>query len=268
MADKKYGILTLVSDPPTKMMVHDGLEIQRLISKAAGNLSQVLCQISLPEVADPPASETRTQARPEKVDKYRARIVDYSRTQKVFTLSLPERMDLRLFAKKNSMTRSRPWLILIFLKGQIVLGVHAAPHFVDSEGVQFKLPERLFKMQRRARERFEIPSGYEYMVEMRRPGVEPRRVRRKLLNLSTNGFAFRVVTSREAALFKPGALLKGVTLSLQGTEVSMDVEVRNHLPNRDGGAGYKVGVKIVQIATADQDFLEGFLLSQMSQFVT
>jgi c-di-GMP-binding flagellar brake protein YcgR len=257
MSKKSSSSLSLVVNEPARYMVHDQLEIQRTLDRAAGNSSEVVFQLTPSSAAKGGSS----------IEKFSARIVEYLRSKKTFRLSLPGGDEFRLFTLRMRQDKNRPFMILIYLKGQTVVGVMAKPQKVDSEGIEFALPTRMYKVQRRKRERFEIPQGYEFMVEFTRPGNLGAH-RRKLINLSTEGLAFRVVTSREAQMFKPGMVLRDLRIMLQGAELVMDAVVRSHGPNGARGGGFKVGVEITQIEPQHADYLAGFLLQQMSQFVS
>ncbi|MCC7441381.1 MAG: PilZ domain-containing protein [Bdellovibrionales bacterium] len=140
---------------------------------------------------------------------------------------------------------------------------------VDSAGMRFAVPEKLFKVQRRKDFRFSIPDGYVLKIEFADPLIPDARIGFKVLDLSGGGLSF-LVRPDEAPLFPPGAVLKELSLKVKGREVRCSAEVRHlrELPLDSRTKGVKVGVQFSTLSAADTQAIATYVFDETRKFVS
>jgi len=219
---------TLVSSP---------VELRKLFNSAVDNQVRALVQID----------ETRLELV----------VSDQSAFGKQIALHLPHPQEGLLFEHK--WRAGKPAKVLLFVKNQAIIAFQTKLISMFEPDYKFEFPDKVFKMQRRNKARYVIPRGLEILVELPNPEKgEP--LKRRLVDISTEGISFRVVSRREASYFLKGKTIKGIRVTLQGVSVSMDAEVRSQLPLKEGAAEVtKVGLKITRIEPEDHEYLTSFI---------
>ncbi|HTL11629.1 MAG TPA: PilZ domain-containing protein [Bdellovibrionota bacterium] len=140
---------------------------------------------------------------------------------------------------------------------------------IDSAGMRFVTPEKIFKVQRRKDFRFTIPDGYVLKIDFVDPLLTDKRMTQKVLDISAGGLSF-VVRPDEAPLFPPGAVLNELTLRLRGKEVVCQAEVRHirELPPNSRIQGVKVGIQFHAMPAGDTQVIASYVFEETRRFVS
>lgn len=153
-----------------------------------------------------------------------------------------------------------PAQVLLFLKGQVVLGIASQTLEVreGSVGVLLGAGFKVFKLQRRKAARFEIPHGYE-------PTVAVRDVMRRLYDISLSGLSFIVENQAAADPFKVGLMMHNIGFKLEGRSFTVSGQVCNHIPISEGvhSGRVKVGVRFIGLSPQDSEFIESYVAKQL-----
>jgi hypothetical protein len=133
----------------------------------------------------------------------------------------------------------------------------------DSSGLKFKLPDKLFKVQRRNHMRYSFMEHYLPKVQFKDPREPVRFLTKKMLDISGGGLAIQV-NSEEATIFLPGLILNNLTFSLRERVISCDAEVRHvtMLPAFSPLRGKKVGLLFQNLKTYDLDHINNYVLEE------
>jgi hypothetical protein len=126
----------------------------------------------------------------------------------------------------------------------------------DQAGLQFKLPSKVFKVQRRKDLRFPIPDGLALKVDFADPLSPTVRSQRKVIDISASGLAF-VIGEDEMPLFPAGLSLSDFTFTVRGRKISVTAEIRHVRKLADGGRlkGAAVGVLFKDIRAGDNQHI-------------
>ncbi len=220
------------------VLVTSPVELRKLFNSAVDNQVRALVQIE--------------EVRLELV------VSDQSLFGKQIVLCAPHPADGLLFEKRWRAGKSAK--ILLFVKNQAIIAFQTKLLSMFEPEYKFEFPSKVFKMQRRRKARYVIPRGLEILVEIPNPEGRGEPLRRRLVDISTEGISFRVVSRREASYFLKGRIINGIRVTLQGVSISMDGEVRSQLPMKEGSAEtIKVGLKIVRIEPEDLEYLTSFI---------
>ena len=220
------------------VLVSSPVELRKLFNSAVDNQVRALVQID----------ETRLELV----------VSDQSVFGKQISLHLPHPREGLLFEHK--WRAGKPAKVLFFVKNQAIVAFQTKLISMFEPLYKFEFPEKVFKMQRRKKARYVIPRGLEILVEIPDPEGSGEPLRRGLVDISTEGISFRVVSRREAGYFLKGKVIKNIRITLQGVTVSMDAEVRSQLPLKEGASdATKVGLQIVRIEPEDHNYLTSFI---------
>jgi c-di-GMP-binding flagellar brake protein YcgR len=202
-------------------------------------------------------------------EQFASRLVDSKIAKTGIQVEFGSSLSSEAFKKELNRTKSRDCLLLIFASNRYILGVN-----VECDGIgyniSFKLPEKVFRLQRRKAVRYIIPAGYDMLVEM--PSLEHQglRIQRKLLDLSEYGLAFLVVSRDEGAMFRKSSIIKNCKLRIRNHEVTMNLVVMNRIEHDRGkrGGGTKIGTEFSLITDEDLDLVTHFVYAQLAQSLT
>lgn len=139
----------------------------------------------------------------------------------------------------------------------------------DSGGMKFKLPEKVFKVQRRKDFRLPIIDGFVMKVEFQDPLFPEARLTKKVIDISAGGLAFVADTSEEP-MYHAGLVLKKMTFTVDRRKIEVDAEVRHKREQPQGARipGFKVGVIFVNLKPADADHIAKYVLQESRKYFT
>ena len=140
---------------------------------------------------------------------------------------------------------------------------------VGSIGLQFALPEKIFKVQRRKDLRIPIPDGYAMKAEFDDPHYKDERIVRKVIDISAGGTAI-MVSENEEPIYQPGVILRGFTFTVRGRKIVVDVEVRHlrKLTKYPKNKATKVGVQFMNIRPGDAQHIAGYVFEECRKYFT
>jgi hypothetical protein len=155
---------------------------------------------------------------------------------------------------------------IIFLKGQVLVCVRAMNAMIELDSIVLREPWTVFSIQRRKEPRYIIQGAYEYMATLDSIEGPKRRVQKRLLDVSCSGFSIQAASSREAALFRKGLMMKRISFRIEERLIVVDAQVCSSVPlgKETGLAGVKIGLKILRIGTDDRIALISWVARQLT----
>jgi len=139
----------------------------------------------------------------------------------------------------------------------------------DAIGLKFRFPLKIFKVQRRKDMRFTIPDGYVLKTEFQDPLNHLNNIVKKIVDVSAGGVSF-MISDLEEPIFKPGLILRGLTMIVAGRKITCDAEVRHtRVPSGSSYvSGFKTGLKFTNIKAADAQHLAAYVFEESRRFLT
>lgn len=140
-------------------------------------------------------------------------------------------------------------------------------HEITSDSLQFELPEKVFKVQRRASLRFPIPSGQILKLEYDDPEHPERRLSKKVLDISASGLSF-IIPDEEAGLYKKEQELKNFVFILRTRVIHTDAEIKHVqiLPSGGRQKGIRIGVHFEGIRPADSQLIAAYVFEESRKY--
>jgi hypothetical protein len=140
----------------------------------------------------------------------------------------------------------------------------------NASALSFRLPEKIFKVQRRQNPRFTILPGYVLRLTFKDPRNPLQFVKQKIHDISAGGLSF-LVDSEEGHLYESGRILELVTFTVKTKEFKLKAEVVHSrpVPQPPGvleASKVKVGVRYLDIAEADSQILEDYVNDENRKF--
>lgn len=157
--------------------------------------------------------------------------------------------------------RDKECMAIAFLHGHLLLCLHATRLVWEGRTLLLLPPWRAFTLQRRRQARFEIPAGYEILVDLDAKEGRRRRVQRRVIDISSGGLAFETAGRVEAERFTQGSPLRHIAIRIENRLVFADARVSREASNR----GVKVGIQFTRINQSDRDFLLGYVARHLVQ---
>ncbi len=129
--------------------------------------------------------------------------------------------------------------------------------------LQFRFPEKLFKVQRRTDIRFVIPNGYVVKVEFPDPLFPERKAQVKANDVSAGGFSF-IVPADDANSYAPGLILQPISITLKNFSLTLEGEVRHTtvMPLGSKTPGVKVGIQFRNIRPGDSQRIANYVFEE------
>ncbi|MEK6706185.1 MAG: PilZ domain-containing protein [Bdellovibrionota bacterium] len=153
-------------------------------------------------------------------------------------------------------------LMLVYLKGQAIVGAAIEFKGEDQQHFTFTLPTCVFKLQRRGAARYSIPNAYEIYVRFKNNQNKP--LKKRLIDVSQRGLSFMVESKQEAAVYKRGMFIRRLEFRIMGREIVTDVEVRNIIGSTAKAIGSaRIGVDFARISKTDADYIESYVLGHI-----
>lgn len=157
-----------------------------------------------------------------------------------FHVSLPKDFDQKEFVQNIAKSGTRDLLFSISLSKANIF--FKAPLIGFDGGIQFKTPTEIFKIQRRSFLRYSVPQSHKLKVEFVDPLFEDQKVETNAIDISAGGLAV-LVGKDEAPTYQAQLIVRGLTFTVGGKQITCDAEVRHTGPNRvnDQVVGFKIG---------------------------
>ena len=137
----------------------------------------------------------------------------------------------------------------------------------DSAGLQFKLPTKVFNVQRRKNLRFPIPDGYTIKADYADPLSPETVLTKKILDMSAGGISF-LIQENEVPIYPAELILKDLSFTVRGKKITVSAEVRHakKLPEGSRFQGFAVGVMFKEIRAADSQHIAGFVFEESRKY--
>jgi c-di-GMP-binding flagellar brake protein YcgR len=147
--------------------------------------------------------------------------------------------------------------LMIFLRSQII-GI------AEMNLIQLKAPDTLFKLQRRASLRINVPRSYAPRVTFPMKDFDPKNLPTfRVLDLSSGGLAMAVIPEH-ADRFKSGLVIDSLSFKLRGRDIVVSGKVA-HMKKTDNDFGkpiYKVGITFLNIKPKFEQMISQFVLDE------
>lgn len=227
-------------DPASVITLEDPLEIRRFLEEAGDAHARALIGI---ENAD---------------ERHETEVLLFDRVTSTLQVMRPEGMAPEVLHGKLC-------FILIFSRGVQALGFTARVAAGREGELRFEFPKKAFQLQRRREVRVNIPGGYDLALKFHSTVTRGKRDRRKLLDLSSEGFAFLVTSEEEAARFAVGRFVREILFEVHGRSILFDAQIRNHFML--GEFRTKIGASFLRLKPDDREFIEALCLTRMASFI-
>lgn len=137
----------------------------------------------------------------------------------------------------------------------------------DHAGLQFKIPDKVFKVQRRRDLRFPIPDGLSLKVEFDDPLSPDVRSTRKVIDLSASGMAFQV-NEDEIPMYPSGFTLQNLSFSVRSKKITVAAEIRHtrKLGSDSRLKGAMVGILFKDIRPGDSQHIAGYVFEESRKY--
>lgn len=137
----------------------------------------------------------------------------------------------------------------------------------DHAGLQFGLPEKVFKVQRRKDLRFPIPDGHVLKIDFSDPLSPDKLINKKCVDLSASGMAF-LIEEEEVPLYPVGLMLENMTFTVRNRQISTAAEIRNTRPTRAEARkkGIVVGVVFKNLKAADNQHIAAYVFEESRKY--
>lgn len=144
----------------------------------------------------------------------------------------------------------------------------------NKEGMRFRKPSQVFKVQRRKNARFFIPEGLSLLVQFESPAdaipPKPRPIlEKKILDLSAGGLAFSI-DDAEAPAFKVGQNLVKMKFVLKDHIIETIGEIRHikAFPSNSRNKGVKIGVLFKNLRPDLEHFIAAVVFEETRKYYT
>lgn len=138
----------------------------------------------------------------------------------------------------------------------------------NGDGMHFRNPEALYKVQRRKDVRLVIRDGYVLKLSYTHPNDPTERLTRKVYDLSAGGVAI-LIPELEAGDYPPGTLVREINFTIAQREIIAEASVRYCKPFSRNNLS-KVGLLFESISPSDSQFIGRYVMEQnlhlMSRF--
>ena len=186
----------------------------------------------------------------------------YSESEGIFTVNTPKDPKDGDLARFQNHLRDQSQLYCLFsvTLPKAILFFRSDFINVVTGKIRFKLPEKIFRVQRRKDMRYTIPHSHVLRVEFQDPSFNENRLSKKAVDLSAQGLGFSV-SVKESTLFKKGLALKDVTFSVRNRKIECVAEVRHVKPSADPDT-YRVGISFAELKAADGNWIANYVLEE------
>ena len=194
----------------------------------------------------------------------------YSDAAKCFYCWIPKDFDAKQFMSHMSETRKKTGEEECFFSVSLLrANIFFKAKFLglDSAGLQFKIPSKVYKVQRRKDLRFPVPDGLIIRVEFDDPLDPGNRLTKKIIDISASGLAF-LVSEEEAPVYPQGLTLKNVSFTIRNRKITVNAEIRHSRKLRPEGRlkGNAIGILFKEIRPGDSQHVAGFVFEESRKY--
>jgi hypothetical protein len=196
------------------------------------------------------------------------RMVLLSETEKVMYIAIPKGFEPAKFNDSLAANGVKECMFSVSLSTANIFFKANYSSF-DTGGFRFKLPEKIFKVQRRKDIRLTIRDGYVVKLEFDDPLQPGVRMAKKLIDISASGCAI-VVEDEEAPMFQVGVVLQNIAIKVAGRVINCDAEVRHArpFPSQSRYEGMKIGLLFSNIRPGDSQHIASYVFSESRKYYT
>ena len=196
------------------------------------------------------------------------RFSHFSESEQIIYVWIPKDFELRKLEAALTESQSPYCFFNVFFPSANIF-FKATFIGVDPAGLKFKLPETMFRIQRRRDLRYMIPEGQVLHIEFRDPVFQEKILQKKTYNIGARGLAF-FISEEEEAHYYVGMMLSDVTFTIRGRQIRADGEVRHitHRAPSDRIKGAKVGLDFKEISQGDESFIAAYIFEESRRFLT
>jgi len=133
---------------------------------------------------------------------------------------------------------------------------------VNCDEISISIPKKVFSVQRRKNFRVQIPPSFNINLLVDHPEEKNKKLRFKILDLSSGGLSF-TVHEKEMAFYKKNYKFKNAILNLFNTKISVDLVIKHiqEVPRKNISHRHRVGVVFSKINHSGARELASFLLN-------
>lgn len=191
----------------------------------------------------------------------------FSEAEQTLYATLPKDLDQRAFVEEIARSGTRDVFFSVSLPRANLF--FQTPFLGFDAGIKFKVPERIFKVQRRNDFRFTLPDTVSLKAEFQDPLIPESKMEKKILDISAGGMAI-LVGPDEGPMFQSPLVLQGLTFSVRGRKIRCQGEVRHSSPFRQNEQllGNKVGLLYKDMSPEDSKFIATFVTEESRKYFT
>jgi c-di-GMP-binding flagellar brake protein YcgR len=137
----------------------------------------------------------------------------------------------------------------------------------DQAGLRFKLPTKVYKVQRRKELRFPIPDSISLKVEFNDPLSPGSRSSRKVGDISAGGMSF-LINEDELPMFPTGLKLEDFSFTIRSRKITVAAEIRHSrkIPGINHARNAIVGVLFKDIRPGDSQHIAGYVFEESRKY--
>jgi c-di-GMP-binding flagellar brake protein YcgR len=136
--------------------------------------------------------------------------------------------------------------------------------------LKFKLPEKLFKVQRRQKPRFKVLQGYILRLTFKHPSDLTLEIKKTVFDVSSGGLSF-LIDVKDSPDFKIGQVLLNLTFSIRGREFNLSGKIVYCKPFYETSRVQrapqsKIGLQFSDIQEMDAAFIEDYVIEENRKY--
>jgi hypothetical protein len=138
---------------------------------------------------------------------------------------------------------------------------------LEKAGFMFKLPSRIFKVQRRKDLRFAVPDGHILKATFQDPLQSSDSLTRKVHDISAGGVSL-VISEEDRPLFPAGTVLKEFFFIINGRRIACEGEVRHvkRVTADSRNPGLRAGVMFKRLRAADEQWIASYVFEESRKY--
>jgi hypothetical protein len=190
----------------------------------------------------------------------------YSKNDRLLYTHAPQDFDVRRLIESLHKQNSRDCYFSVSLPRANIF-FSAAFDGTDTSGLKFKLPDKIFKVQRRSDLRLQIPDGYLVKVEFKDPLFPDQIISKKGIDISAGGLSINVDPA-ELPHYTVGLELE-ITFNVPSrSRLSCKAEVRHTstLPSGQRFSGGKVGLQFKSLPATEARHINDYVMEQSRKY--
>lgn len=183
----------------------------------------------------------------------------------ILSVHLPKEFDSKKFLKEVLATPDHScYFSVSLLTANIFFKTRYIGVYDDS--IQFQIPEKIYKVQRRKDLRIRIAATHKLKLEFDDPTDPFRRLEKAAFDLSAGGVSFLVSPGEEFA-YPIGTALNNLSFSIQSKNIQVLSEVRhNQTIKLHGKNEIKIGLRFVNLKASDSNAIASFVFEESRKY--